>query len=55
MEFSDQDKQVLQLSVEQIWRKGCNNPGEASLAQALTDLVKRVLTQQPAKEPEKKV
>jgi len=52
--LSEQDKQVLDLAVAQLWRKGCNTPGEASVAQAFTDLAKRVFMQTQAKEPEKK-
>jgi len=50
MELSEQDRQVLKFAAEQLWRKGCVNPAEATVAQAFTDLVNRAIALSKPKE-----
>jgi len=51
MELNEKDLEVLRVTAEQLWRKGCHNPGEATIAQAFTDLVRRAHAE--AQTPEK--
>lgn len=49
MELNEQDKQVLDLAQQLLWKKGVNNPFESQVANALTQLAQKVAT--PQKEP----
>ena len=43
MDLTEEEKQILQAAVVQLWRKGCNSPQEAAVAQGLTKLTERLL------------
>lgn len=47
MEITDQDKEVLKMTTEQIWRKGANSPQEGAVANAFTLFVQKVLGPAP--------
>lgn len=52
MEFTDQEKQILDLAQQLLWKKGANNPMEAQVASGLTQLAQKICT--PQKPEEKK-
>jgi len=51
MEFSDQEKQLLDMAQQLLWRKGVNNPMESQIANALTQLAKKIIESDSAMEP----
>lgn len=50
MELTDRERQLLQLVVQQLWRKGAYTPDEAAIAQGFTQFVERALKVEPKKE-----
>lgn len=50
MEITEQDKQVLDLAQQLLWKKGINNQFESQVANGLTEFVKRLAAPQPPKE-----
>ena len=49
MELTDQDKQVLDLAQQLLWKKGVNNPFESQVANALTQLAQKAAVPEPPK------
>jgi hypothetical protein len=54
MEFSEQDKRVLDMAQQLIWQKGVNNPLESQIANAMTQLAQRIISSKQDQSVEQK-
>ncbi len=50
MELTPEDKKLLDLAVQQLWRKGAHSPDEAAIGHNFTQLVAKILKDEPKKE-----